>query len=528
MKAVIKQREGGAKVVKIFFRYDPALVAKVRELPQRRFINDSKVKHWEAPALPSTLELLKKWGFSIEDQTQSETNKISLPEGLSLFPFQEKGVQFIESRNGRALVADEQGLGKTIQALAWLRLHPEKRPAVVVCPNSVKLNWAREARKWLDEATSIHVIFGKDADTLPKADIYIINYDILLSWLSHLKIMDPKVLIIDETSMIKNKSAKRTKALQELARGVPHIIGLSGTPIINRPVEGFTILHMIDPRTFPKFWDYAQRYCGARWTRFGWDFSGASRTKELHELLTSTVMIRRKKADVLTELPDKIRTVVPIQFDSKEYDKLEREFRDWLREEKGTRITTILSKIEYLRQFIVNKKLPQVIEWLEDVLESTGGNGNGKVVVFYHHKELGDKLESHFQKISVRIDGDTPAQKRQEYVDRFQNDPEIRVFLGNIQAAGMGITLTAASTVVFIELPWAPALLDQAEDRCHRIGQKYVVNVYYLVAAGTIEEDMAKVLDQKRQVVKMVLDGKEAEADENLVRLLVEEIERRA
>jgi SWI/SNF-related matrix-associated actin-dependent regulator 1 of chromatin subfamily A len=191
------------------------------------------------------------------------------------------------------------------------------------------------------------------------------------------------------------------------------------------------------------------------------------------------------------------------------------------------RITTILSKIEYLRQFIVNKKLPQVIEWLEDVLESTGGNGNGKVVVFYHHKEIGDKLEAHFQKISVRIDGDTPAQKRQEYVDRFQNDPEVRMFLGNIQAAGMGITLTAASTVAFVELPWAPALLDQAEDRCHRIGQKYVVNVYYLVAAGTIEEDMAKVLDQKRQVVKMVLDGKEIEADENLVRLLVEEIERR-
>jgi len=521
MKAIIENTENGTRTIHIHFRYDPSLVEKIKSLPGRKFIPDKK--YWTAPALPSVVEKLEEWGFVIEDYTFPH-DKVILPKDLSLYPFQKKGIEFIESRNGRALLADEQGLGKTVQALVWLKIHPELRPAIVICPNSVKLNWEREARRWLDENEKIHVIFGKDADYLPDATIYIINYDILLSWLSHLKITDPKCLIVDETSMIKNRSAQRTRALIELAKGVPHIIGLSGTPIINRPIEGFTILHMIAPKIFPRFWDYAQRYCGAKWTRYGWDFSGASRTKELHELLTSTIMIRRKKSEVLNELPDKIRTVVPLRFESLEYRKMEAEFRAWLREHKEAKIVNVLSEIELLRQFVVGKKLPQVIEWIKDFLESTEGNGNGKLVVFYHHKVVGDKLEDHFKSISVRIDGDTPVQKRQEYVDRFQSDPKIRIFLGNIQAAGLGITLTAASSVVFVELPWAPALLDQAEDRCHRIGQKSVVNVYYLVAARTIEENIANLLDKKRQVVKMVLDGQEVTSDEKIRDLLIQEL----
>ncbi len=228
-------------------------------------------------------------------------------------------------------------------------------------------------------------------------------------------------------------------------------------------------------------------------------------------------MIRRKKADVLTELPDKIRSFVPLEITNRnEYDYVEANFIDWLKDnisdskaERAKRAEELV-KVETLKQLAVKGKIKQVVEWIKDFLDS-----DGKLVVFAIHKETISALMEEFKNVAVKLDGSIPQNKRTEIAEQFQSDPNIRLFVGNIQAAGVAITLTAASSVAFVELPWTPGELSQAEDRCHRIGQKNAVNIYYLIAENTIEETIAKLLDTKRQVLDRVLDGTETD-EQNL------------
>ncbi len=509
--------------IKIVFPYSAMDVAYVKSLPGRRFHNEGMTKYWTCPCSPNTIEALQNWGFQISPELldiliASKTPAMEISDHLiipglkkELFPFQHKGVQFIESHKGKALVADEMGLGKTAQALAWLQLHPELRPAVIVVPASLKLNWKKEAEMWMSDP-KVQVLSGTKA-TLPiVGEIIVINYDILSGWLPVLKEIKAKVLILDEVHYTKNQTAKRTKAVKMLKKSIPHLIALSGTPIINRPIEAFTVLSMLDPVNFPSSWKYAMRYCGARNNGFGWDFTGASHTDELHKKLTDGIMIRRMKADVLTDLPDKIRSFTPVELkNEKNYRKAESNFIAYIREIKGDKAAEkakgaeALVQIETLKQVSVQEKLLACIEWIKDFLEVNGH----KLVVFANHKFVIDELMAAFPEIAVKIDGSISPDKRQGIVDAFQTDPKTRLFIGNIQAAGVGITLTASSTVAFIELPWSPGLLDQAEDRCHRIGQKDNVNIHYLLAPGTIEDRIAQLLDSKRNVIGQVLDGKD-------------------
>jgi len=500
------------------------MVGRVRGLDGRRFHPDRKI--WTAAPTQNNIESLRKWGFKITDQTANQPSisssapSIQFPKDLEekLYPFQKEGVAFLESRKGRALIADEMGLGKTVQTLAWLRIHPELRPVMIVCPNSVKWNWGREASQWLPGET-ITVLSGKNGKELSPSQIFISNYDILAAWLPQLQSAGIKVLVVDETHYVKNRNAKRTKAFQALAAKIPHTIGLSGTPIVNRPLEGYTILSVLSPSGFGHFFSYAKRYCGARQTRFGWDFSRATNTDELYWILTSTVMIRRKKENVLKDLPEKVRSILPMDLaDRKNYAMAEYNFRQWLRENgKDASKVNVLSQIEALKQEAVRGKLDEAIQWIRDFIEV-----DGKLVVFAHHRFVIDRLMNEFSEKAVKIDGSTPSPERQAAVDRFQNDPQIKIFIGNITAAGTGITLTAASNVAFLELPWTPGELNQAEDRCHRIGQKSSVTIYYLLAKHTIEEKIAALLDRKRSILSKVLDGADVQPDELLTELIRE------
>jgi SWI/SNF-related matrix-associated actin-dependent regulator 1 of chromatin subfamily A len=421
----------------------------------------------------------------------------------TLRPFQNAGVYFASKRDA-VLIADEMGLGKTIQAICTVALK-KAYPCIVVCPASLTINWEREFKRWIP-GVSISVINGKNNDY--SADVIIISYDLLNRRMDDLKNVDFKAIVLDESHYIKNKKALRSKACLELSEKIPVKICLTGTPIVNRPIELTTQLEFLGKlNEFGGFFNFAKRYCDAYKTRFGWDFSGASNLDELQERLRATVMIRREKADVLTELPEKQRTVIPIRVSLGEYNKAVANFKKWLVDEYTKRgeedraydslQAEALVRIEKLKQLAVKAKMESVCNWISDTLESVQ-----KLVVFVDHREVGRELIKRFADYNpVHIFGDDASVDRQAAVDTFQNDPDCRLIICSLKAAGVGLTLTAASHVLFVELGWNPATHDQAEDRCHRIGQKNTVNAWYLIAEGTIEENIYSLIESKRDVV---------------------------
>lgn len=530
-KAELVTDKKGNELIKISFPFNMNDVERMRSIPGRKFYPEGKF--WSAPLYLSIIQNLKEWGFELDDglleilnqatetETRLEIESIQIPGLLKeLFPFQKKGVSFIEQNRGRALIADEMGLGKTVQALGWLQLHPDKRPVIIVVPASLKLKWKQEIINWLPHP-KVDVLSGTRPYKI-KGNIVIINYDIVWSWLETLTSLNPQVIITDECHYYKSNKAKRTKAIKMLSKRIPHIIALSGTPIVNRPIEAYNAIKMISPTLFPDRWKYAERYCGAYYDGYGWNFNGATHKKELHERLTSTIMIRRLKSEVLTELPPKMYSYVPLTLDNEsDYSFARDHFIQFISSTRGQSAAhrasnaEVITQIMTLRQVAVKGKLAQVINWIEDYFET-----NDKLVVFAIHKFVIDAIMEKFGAFAVKIDGSVAMEKRNEAVQKFQNNSKTKLFVGNIQAAGVGLDLTAASNVCFIELPWTPGELAQAEDRCHRIGQKDNVTVHYLLASETIEYEMAELLDAKKKVLNAVLDGQDTPDDSLLTELI--------
>lgn len=457
------------------------------------------------------------------------------------FAYQVEGVRLIDQFNGRCLLADSMGLGKSIQALMYANNHPELRPMVIVCPASLKWNWESECIKHFGWRSQ--VLEG----TRPPArsewtphSILIVNYDILgqrrginsgSGWLDYLTSIGPKLVILDESHAIADRAAKRTKWAKQLCQNVPHVIALSGTPIVNRPAEMWTTLNLLRPDLYPSFFPFGHRYCDARKNFFGWEFKGATNIPELHEQLTRTMMVRRRKEDVLKELPSKVRSIVPFKLNKgqlKEYDEALNHFASWLdrtvpEKKENALKAEALTQLGYLKRLASSMKLEQVINWVDNFLDSE----DGKIVVFAIHKAVVSQLLEKYRKTCVILDGTTPMAQRRAVVDKFQNNNSCRVFIGNIKAAGVGLTLTAASTVAFAELDWVPGNHTQAEDRCHRIGTKSTVNVYYMVAQDTIEETLVKIIQQKQQVVRRTLDGENYGDDLSIYDQLIQHIKSR-
>ena len=549
------------ETIEIRFDFDWKTLNEVRAIPGARFRDDSTGKYWLCPLSLEALDLLKKAGFrldpALEDAIKDRGYGVTIEDVKTinvqnlkreLYPFQKQGVAFIEAKGGKALLADDMGLGKTIQALAWLHLHPEKRPAVILCPAHLKLNWAREIEQTLPGKQNTQVISGTNHSIPLTGDIIIINFDIFhnkyeayhdtsgkkryrelkgTGWVDYILNIKPQVLIIDEAHFVKSTTAFRTKATRKLARKTPHVIALTGTPIVNRPIEGFNIVQIIDKTIFPDFWKYVHKYCDAKHNGFGWDFSGASNKEELHAILTKTIMIRRRKKDVLKDLPDKIYSYIPVEIDNyDEYQKAESNFLAYVRTTKGmaasrrAKNAEHLSKIEALKQLAVQGKMKYVLRWVENFLEE---DETKKLILFAIHKDVIEKIMKKFKKIAVKVDGSVPMKAREQAIKAFQEDPSVRLFVGNIKAAGTGNTLTAASSVAFLEFPWTTGELAQAEDRGHRIGQTKTFNVYFLLANQTIEQKIAEILDGKREILDAILDGKSVE-DRPLFQELFESI----
>lgn len=464
--------------------------------------------------------------------------ELPVPDGLAYLPYQRAGIVYALGREA-TLIGDEMGLGKTIQAVGVINADPTIARALIICPASLRLNWARELRKWLTRDLTVGIAMA--GGSWPNADIVIINYDVLKRFGTRIHAKPWDLLVCDESHFLKNPKAQRTQAVVggsargdgEAKRAIQarRRIFLTGTPIPNRPIEAWTAVHFLAPEVFSNWKTYATRYCAGHRTQWGWDVSGASHLDELQDKLRSCIMVRRKKADVLTELPAKRRQVLEVQADSAEAaGAIAAEQRAWAaQEEKLERLRALVelskasedpaeyeqavqqlrdasqaafTELSKLRHATAVAKLPAVIEHVADVVEQVG-----KVVVMCHHKDIVAGIASHFGAAAVQLTGDTPMAERQANVDRFQADPSCTVFIGTIMAAGVGITLTAASHVVFAELDWVPGNVSQAEDRCHRIGQRDSVTVQHLVLQDSLDARMAHTLVAKQAVIDAALDG---------------------
>lgn len=443
--------------------------------------------------------------------------KTALP--AVLYPFQVKGVRFLEKKNGNALIGDDMGLGKTLQAASWLAINPDKRPALVVCPASLKYNW--QAELWEKARVEAAVAEGMRPYALD-GDVWILNYDIAAAWLPWLlEKGKPTVLVLDECQRLVNRAAKRTKACGRLAKAARHVIGLSGTPILNRPVEFFPILHMVAPDKFPSFAQYAFAFCDPRrgWRGRGWDYSGASNLGELHARV-SEVMLRRTKRQVLRDLPAKTRTIIPVDLSNrKEYARAVVDFINWYGEQVGTgrakaaMRAEALVKLGALKRLAAAGKIATVAEWITEF--------PAKLVLFTRHTTILDRYLELFPK-ALRIDGSVPARERFRIIEAFQRSDGPRLLFGQIKAMGEGVTLTAADTTAHLELGWTPGEHEQAEDRVLRIGQTSAkVSAFYFIARGTVEEQTWEAIDRKRAVIGQIVDGGNAEEVATSVQLEV-------
>lgn len=426
-----------------------------------------------------------------------------------LFNYQKVGIQGILDFGGRCLLADEQGLGKT-----WQAIHAAEQlgnRTVIVCPAVVKYKWQHEIR----------IRTGRQADvaetqTAPISNgmqnnrsWIVINYDILRHWTPYLKSLDPSTVVLDESQYVTNRTTKRTKAARDLCRKSPHVIALSGTPLMNRPAELWTVLNMLRPDLYPNFFSFARRYCGAKLKPWGWEYKGAENIPELHAKLKTELMIRRLKSEVLPDLPDKIIRMIPCHIrDRAQYQHASNDFLMWLRKHNANKVRKAakaepMVKIGYLLRLVARLKLRAVVDWVNHFLEET----DEKLVMFANHRKMLEAMSRRCNAKSVLLYGGINSRGKKAVVDQFQNDKDTRLFLGN-QAAGVGIDLVAANTLGFAELWWNPQLHSQAMDRIHRIGQKRKTWVNYFVATDTIEDRLCRILQEKQAVVDALLDGK--------------------
>ena len=446
------------------------------------------------------------------------------PDGLELYPFQYVGVRFAELAGGRCLIGDDMGIGKTIQAIAYAALHQEQWPVLVVCPAGVKYNWYNEIRKWLPQHKTT-VVNGWKGD-IEESDFVVINYDLMDKRKEQLLKMDFNLSIIDESHYLKNVQAKRTKATLEIAKQTEGVLCLSGTAITNRPEEYFTTLNLIRSAQFSSWMKFVKRYADAYHDGFGWNTSGSSNTEELHNM-TRDFTIRRLKKEVMSELPDKIRQPLFVQPKDKEYNLYKNMQRRWVDEyqsikSRGGSLPAgfMLNMLTDLRHQCGVMKVKPTVDW---VLNYKSQNEK-PILIFGHHKDVIKGLEEGLSSLKVAvIQGDTPNKKRQLIADAFQNN-QYDVLICSM-AAKEGITLTAADTVVFVERQWVSAWEEQAEDRINRIGQDaQTVHALYLSVKGTIDERFHRLIEEKREVTKSVLDGGDIEVRKGIASSILNEM----
>ncbi|XP_056615680.1 DNA annealing helicase and endonuclease ZRANB3 isoform X1 [Triplophysa dalaica] len=445
-----------------------------------------------------------------------------LPKKLQeiLMPFQKDGICFALSRNGRCMIADEMGLGKTIQAISVAYIYRQEWPLLIVVPSSLKYPWIEELEKWIPDLDprDINLVESKtDTMSIGTSKITILGYGLLTTdartLVEALNKQRFAVVLVDESHYMKSRNAARSKILMPIIQDAKRAILLTGTPALGRPEELFMQVDALYPRRFGTWSDYGKKYCNAHYKYFGkrrqWDCRGASHLDELHQRL-SEIMIRRMKNQVLTQLPPKIRQRIPFDLPKDASKEASASFEQWeklMSSQSENQFVEVMSLITHMYKQTAIAKAGAVKDYIKMMLETE----EVKFLVFAHHLSM---LQACTEAVIeakagyIRIDGSVPSAERIQLVHRFQNEPSTRVAILSIQAAGQGLTLTAASHVVFAELYWNPGHIKQAEDRAHRIGQTATVHIHYLIAKGTFDTVMWAMLNRKETVTASALNGK--------------------
>ncbi|HEY9855176.1 MAG TPA: DEAD/DEAH box helicase [Stenomitos sp.] len=522
------------------FAYRPAWVTALKRLRQRHFDPETRAWHvprWLAPELVATFEALGLAPEALEPlrtaaqevlgaeaivnaraMSAYERTVPALPSRYpGLFPHQRSGIEFLmRPRPERgALLADDMGLGKTRQAIIAAHEGAPTGRILVVCPASLKLNWEREIHLALGAEPDVSVVSGANCRL---ARWTVLNYDLLRRHHAALLAESWACLILDEAHYLKNRRSQRSqlvvggerrgKRLGRLPGGrirglvdrAERLYLLTGTPITNKPLDLFPMLRAMRHPLGDDLLPFALRYCAAFQNGHGWDMNGASHLDELHDRLQG-VLLRRRKSEVL-DLPPKLRTYMPVEVDLTAYRRVWTDYVAKLATRKRVPRRMLLAEVAKLRHAAAIAKIPAAIALVEEIRAA-----GEKVVVFACHQVVIDALVTRFGPAAVAVTGSHSATERQAAVEAFQSDPEVGVFVGNLQAAGTGLSLTAATQVVFVDYSFVPAEHLQAEDRPYRIGQSNAVTVTYLSAQETIDEEVERLLAQKLGVVAEVIDG---------------------
>jgi len=462
-----------------------------------------------------------------------------------LFKHQEEGIAFLIKKK-KALLADQMGLGKTRQAIVSATQVGNSN--LVLCPASLKTNWAREILM-VEPDASITIYNGKKEEPYSQGHggtWEIVNYDIISRDYNRKKLKEKHfdTAILDEAHYIKNSKSKRTKTALEIVKDIQNCYLLTGTPMMNRPEELFTLLRAINHPLGASWYTYVMDYCGAFWRvtskeRYNpktgrmeqvkfLDTSGATNLPKLREKI-QPVYLRRTKKILGDLLPAKVIANVDVEItkeDRKKYEAVWDEYMDYIEnnpiifsdlteEERQEKLENIkqakhLVELQKLKQVASQAKVKTVVSDVVNIVEQ-----GEKVIIFTQYTETLRQLRAELRKekiLAVTLSGEDDQTARQLSIDAFQRNDKVKVFIGNIKAAGVGITLTEASTVIFADMEWTPALHEQAEDRAHRIGQQSQVNVYYYIAKGTIEQDIVELLGRKSQIISTILEGKQQRA----------------
>jgi SWI/SNF-related matrix-associated actin-dependent regulator 1 of chromatin subfamily A len=412
----------------------------------------------------------------------------------------------------RFILADDMGLGKTTATII-AALETGAKKILIICPASLKINWQREIENYSDRP--VYIAEGKKFST--EADFVIVNYDILKNFhdmkdkgKSLLNQSNFELVILDEAHMISNPQAQRTKIINHYVKDIKRVWLLTGTPMTSRPMNYYNLLNIIESPVAQNWMAYAIRYCQGYQFMAGkrkvWNVTGASNLEELRDR-TSKQILRRLKEDVL-DLPDKIISPVYLRLKSKEYEELMGEYYDWFdnKKDESSSLTVQFSKLMKVRKVIANEKTKQTIEFAENIIEQ-----GKKVIIFTNFTDTLQTIYQHFGKQAVYLDGSCSKPHRQNAVDEFQENDKIKVFVGNLKAAGVGLTLTAAEVVIMNDLSFVPAEHAQAEDRAYRYGQKSNVLVYYPLYENTIEGAVYDILNRKKEIIRTVMGDEQPE-----------------
>ncbi len=536
----------GDGVLNMKFPYERVIIKAVKQVPSVTWNSDRKV--WQAP-LNSVAEVIS-WAQSfdvpidneihahasnvqntldkLKEASRSTDASIEVP-GLrgELLPYQRAGVRYASNAR-RTFIADEMGLGKTVQAIATLEYVWDSYPVVVVCPPTLVLNWKAEYNRWLPDKRVSVVTNRKAFPERGSYDVVVVGYSNITHWENELK--RHRSCVFDESHYCKTPTAGRTKSAVKIARSVPKdgiVLCLTGTPVTNRPAEYASQLDILGKlKDFGGLWGFYRRYCNAFQDNFGqWNISGHSHLDELNDRLRGNCYIRRTKEQVLTELPPVVHSPIVVEGTSvgmREYAKAERDIVKYLQERareialelgQSPHSAAVIAKIKaesnehlvrlsVLRRLSAKAKMPVVEEWVQAHIDE-----GKKVVIAAHHREVVDELARRFG--GLKIQGGMSVEEVEEHKRKFQtlSVEEAPVIVLSVQAAKTGHTLTASQNVLFVELPWTPADIDQTYSRCHRLGQKGSVTATYMLASGTIDEDIYSLIERKRGVVNSAVEG---------------------